>query len=142
MAAVERADQARDAVRRRFAGHDGSPSAVRRFLSDVLERWGVGLGTSRDNLLLLASELATNAVQHTHAGFTVSARMTGTRAHVDVYDGEAELPRSRKPRVDSDGGRGLVLVNHLASAWGAEPAAGGKVVWFELPLDDAPAIRP
>ena len=139
----ERANYVRNAARRRFAGHDFSPLAVRRFLSGVLEVWGVGVDTTRHNLLLLASELANNAVEHTYAGFAVSIRTVGAGARVEVHDTEAELPTLRQPTTGADRGWGLMLVDRLASAWGAEPATGGKVVWFELPLGpDEPVARP
>ena len=65
------------------------------------------------------------------------------RLHVDVYDTDVELPTLRQPTVDDERGRGLVFVNRLASEWGTKPAAGGKVVWFEMALSsDEPAGPP
>jgi hypothetical protein len=101
----------------------------------VLEGWGIVDGSTRDNVLLLASELASNAVEHTSTGFTVSIRVAGMQARVDVYDTRAVLPTLLQPTAETDHGRGLLLVDRLSSAWGASPAPGGKVVWFEVPLD-------
>jgi anti-sigma regulatory factor (Ser/Thr protein kinase) len=140
MGAGERADRVRNEAQREFDGDALSTGAVRRFLSGVLDDWGVGLGPIRDDALLLASELAANAAEHATNGFTVRIRTSGTRARVEVRDTETTLPKIRQPTIEADRGRGLVLVNRLASAWGAEPAAGGKIVWFELPLvPDGPA---
>lgn len=132
MVPSERAAGIRKA-RHRFAGTVFSPAAVRPFVKDVLERWGVGVD-SRDDAVLLVSELASNAVEHAPGGFTVGLRWVGTRMRVEVIDRGFAFPTIRKLPVDSERGRGLVLVDRLASAWGASPAAGGKVVWFELAI--------
>ena len=134
MAFDGRAIGRRHAARRRFPDRNFSPSAVRSFLSGVLDDWEIH-GSIRDDLLLVASELASNAVEHTSAGFTVSIRAAGAQARVDVYDTGAELPTLRDPAAETDHGRGLMLVDRLSSVWGASPAPGGKVVWFELALD-------
>ena len=139
---AQRADRGRNNAQREFESDALSAGAVRRFLSDVLDDWGVGLGPIRDDALLLGSELAANAAEHARNGFTVRIRTSGTRARVEVHDTEPTLPTIRPATVEADRGRGLVLVNRLASAWGAEPAAGGKIVWFELPLvSDGPAEK-
>ena len=54
---------------------------------------------------------------------------------------EVELPTLRKPTIEDERCRRLVFLNRLASDWGAKPAAGGKVVWFEVALssDGEPA---
>jgi hypothetical protein len=133
--AIERAQFGQTPVRRRFPGRDLSPSAVRRFLDDVLLDWGIAVGPTRDTVLLLGSELAGNAVEHTSTGFTVSIRVEGMQARIDVYDTGAVLPTLLQPTTEADHGRGLLLVDRLSSAWGASPAPGGKVVWFEVALD-------
>jgi hypothetical protein len=45
-------------------------------------------------------------------------------------------PRVTSPREDDEGGRGLWLVDRLASAWGTERGRRGKTVWFELPAKE------
>ncbi|MDJ0383674.1 ATP-binding protein [Streptomyces sp. G-G2] len=87
---------------------------------------------------LLATELVTNALVHTEQGAELSASLTATRLRVEVRDYTGRHPRPYVPTAD-DGthGRGLVLVQSLADAWGvnALDALGGvtgKIVWFEL----------
>jgi hypothetical protein len=60
------------------------------------------------------------------------ARVAGHRLRVEVRDDDPSPPvrRPRDPLATT--GRGLLLVNELASAWGSQPAGRGKVVWFEL----------
>ena len=52
---------------------------------------------------------------------------------VEITDPDDRLPSMAAPDPDALGGRGLIIVNGLASAWGVEPTTkGGKTVWFEL----------
>jgi PAS domain S-box-containing protein len=53
---------------------------------------------------------------------------------VEVFDSDMRLPRIRSAGETDEGGRGLYLVDQLASRWGARPTSDGKAVWFELPL--------
>lgn len=84
---------------------------------------------------LLITEIVTNALVHTGQGAEVSARLAAARLRVEVRDYASRRPLPYVPTAD-DGthGRGLVLVQELADAWGVdvvEPGRG-KVVWFEL----------
>jgi anti-sigma regulatory factor (Ser/Thr protein kinase) len=83
--------------------------------------------------LLLVSELVTNAVRHGEP--PVWLRIDGTRRlHVGVSDEGADLPMMERPGdVGAESGRGLLLVDALASDWGCDQEPGhGKTVWFEL----------
>ncbi|MFE5814536.1 ATP-binding protein [Streptomyces sp. NPDC056479] len=104
---------------------------TRRALRELLRHWGRP-GRS-DIAELLTSELVTNALVHTDrdAVFTATVGPDGLR--VEVRDFVARLPRPRVPNAD-DGtnGRGLILVQSLADAWGVRTHGVGKAVWFEL----------
>ncbi|MEV7616950.1 ATP-binding protein [Streptomyces sp. NPDC089799] len=108
---------------------------VRRDLREML-RYRCRADTA-DVAELLATELVTNALVHTDHGAEVSLRLAATRIRVEVRDGTARKPRPYVPIAD-DGthGRGLMLVQALADAWGVDPVHGGKVVWFELDPGD------
>ncbi len=84
---------------------------------------------------LLTSELVTNAVLHAATPFTVTLHLMEDRIRVDVADGNPVVPSIKDYAADAATGRGLTLFNTLASNWGVLPVVGGKIVWFELPVD-------
>ena len=87
-----------------------------------------------DTLLLCVSEVVTNAILHGSSTPTVTVHLGPDDVRVEVYDDDPTLPRPRRPDHGVPGGRGLLLLDRAASAWGADPHGDGKVVWFELPL--------
>jgi GAF domain-containing protein/anti-sigma regulatory factor (Ser/Thr protein kinase) len=84
---------------------------------------------------LLTSELVTNAVLHAATPFTVTVHLMTDRIRVDVADANPIVPSIKDYAADAATGRGLTLFNTLASDWGVQPVMGGKIVWFELPVD-------
>jgi GAF domain-containing protein len=86
---------------------------------------------------LLTSELVTNAVLHAATPFTVTLHLMTDRIRVDVADRSSVVPSVKDYATDAATGRGLTLFNTLASDWGVQPVMGGKIVWFELPVDYA-----
>ncbi|MDR2985719.1 MAG: ATP-binding protein, partial [Nocardiopsaceae bacterium] len=53
---------------------------------------------------------------------------------VEVFDSDLRLPLIRLAGENDEGGRGLYLVDQLASRWGSRPTEDGKAVWFEMPI--------
>jgi anti-sigma regulatory factor (Ser/Thr protein kinase) len=84
---------------------------------------------------LLTSELVTNAVLHAATPMCVTLHILPDRIRVDVADGEPSFPAIKEYGQDAATGRGLTLFNTLASNWGVQAVDGGKIVWFELPVD-------
>jgi len=81
---------------------------------------------------LLTSELVTNALVHGGGDASLSVGLVPGGVHVEVADA---LPGDLSPSAwsaEATSGRGLALVEALASAWGVRPSGSGKVVWFEL----------
>jgi anti-sigma regulatory factor (Ser/Thr protein kinase) len=109
-----------------------TPAAARRFVRAALE------SVETDPIVietaeLLTDELVTNAIVHAHSKSYLFVRAAKGAVRVEVTDPDDRLPSMAAPDTDALGGRGLVIVNGLASAWGVERAAdGGKTVWFEL----------
>ncbi|MFZ4156984.1 ATP-binding protein [Streptomyces griseoincarnatus] len=79
------------------------------------------------------SELVTNALVHTDRDAVLTADVGPWGLRVEVRDFTAREPRPR-PRTGNDttNGRGLVLVDSLADAWGVRRHGVGKSVWFAL----------
>ncbi|SCE27578.1 GAF domain-containing protein [Streptomyces sp. SolWspMP-sol7th] len=89
-----------------------------------------------DTAVLLTSELLGNVLVHTDQSAALAARLlghAGTRhLRVEVTDQGDELPHQQAPGELASSGRGLILLDLLASAWGVRPEPEGKTVWFEL----------
>ncbi|HVA07215.1 MAG TPA: ATP-binding protein, partial [Acidimicrobiales bacterium] len=84
---------------------------------------------------LLTSELVTNAVLHAGTPLCITLHILPDRVRVDVADGNPSFPAMKEYGKDAATGRGLTLFNSLASNWGVQAVDGGKIVWFELPVD-------
>jgi len=65
--------------------------------------------------------------------FTVRLRRGAASVWVEVFDPDLRLPRIRTAGETDEGGRGLYLVEQLATRWGSRPTPEGKAVWFEMP---------
>ncbi|MEU4147994.1 SpoIIE family protein phosphatase [Streptomyces parvulus] len=114
----------------------GDPEGLteaRHMIRAAVRSWGAR-GQS-DEIELVADELMTNALMHTEGSAVVTLRLlTGTdrRLRVEVEDSSSALPRRRDAGDDGVSGRGLLLVDALADAWGVEARGGGKCVWSEF----------
>jgi DNA-binding NarL/FixJ family response regulator len=112
-----------------------SARQARRFVDEVLGRWQCA--ALLDDVQLLVSELVTNAVVHAGSDVEVAVRLLGDSVRIEVVDrAPAASLRPSSPDHDAESGRGLMLVETMASAWGVEPIDGGKSVWFEIPRID------
>ena len=111
----------------------GSAAMARAFVAGVA---GESLSaTDRDTLLLLTSELVTNAIRFGGSDdLVVHVRPYGTNLRVEVEDTSEDLPQQRSADDLDEHGRGLHIVAALAHDWGAHMvnSAQGvrKVVWF------------
>ena len=112
---------------------DGSASRVARRW--VNERFGDH--PRQADLLLLVSELVTNAALHARTESELSIGIDEGTVRVEVRDGSDVLPVAKHYSTTASTGRGLLLVDQLADRWGAEAERVGKVVWFELDLEAA-----
>lgn len=120
-------------------GDAQAPGHARRFLADVL--CPIHATRVLDEALLLVSELVGNAVRHGLPPVEVDVRCDGgDMLEVRVRDSLTAQPKLKHVDLDSEGGRGIALVDLLSDQWGTEPEPGGKVVWFRLSLSVAPPV--
>lgn len=127
---------------RSFADTPDSPSAARAFVRRTLQSWE--LDELEDVLLLLVSELATNVVLHARTGYDVSLDLHPEVVRLSVLDDSASGPVRRRTGLRSATGRGLALVETLATDWGRteERKLGhrAKGIWCEVPLGAATPV--
>ena len=112
------------------------PSEVERGRKHVADSCREYDGDLACTAMLLASELITNALEHGSGTITLLVTHGPDRVRVDVTDESPLQPSSRVAGPDEEGGRGLLIVEHLASAWGMELLGQGraKSVWFTLDI--------
>ncbi len=109
-------------------------SVARRQLRELLHDWSNEEHV--DSAVLLLSETLANVLLHTDVDALVLAEVSGEkgerRLRVEVTDGGDDLPHKRRPGELASSGRGLMLIELLADAWGVVPRGQGKSIWFEL----------
>ncbi len=102
------------------------------------------VGGPADIAALLTTEVVANAVRHGGGGpVRLRAALSPAGLRVEVDDSASTVPGPpRDAACHEESGRGLMLIDVLASAWGVEPRPDGKCVWFELSdAEPAPAAR-
>ena len=108
-----------------------SPREARARAARELEDWGDA--DARHAVLLLISELVTNAVVHARSTVTVDLAVTDDGpVLVRVHDESPVRPIARRHHADRPGGRGLHLLESLAARLGVEQTGTGKSIWFEV----------
>ncbi|GHE04072.1 SpoIIE family protein phosphatase [Streptomyces alanosinicus] len=109
-------------------------SEARQHLRELLHDWAET--EQVDSAVLLVSEMVTNVLVHTDADALLLAEVLGEagarRLRVEVTDAGDDLPHRRRPGELASSGRGLMLIELLADAWGVDPRGEGKSIWFEL----------
>jgi len=112
----------------------GAARRARAFVRDAVHSWRLQSGVS-DVAQLLTDELVANVVRHVGAPMQVRAMWRRSCIRVEVDDPSVQRPVRRDPDPSEDHGRGILLVESLASAWGVELRRDGKTVWFEVALN-------
>jgi anti-sigma regulatory factor (Ser/Thr protein kinase) len=117
-------------ARRDFGADVDAPRVARRFVVETLATWGAERIAA--DASLVASELATNAVQHASSRFSVELRAAADSVRLSVRDYSTVRPQRRAHLPGRPSGRGLRIVAALADAWGVETTSDGKVLWAEM----------
>ncbi|MER7740515.1 ATP-binding protein [Streptomyces sp. NPDC096538] len=112
---------------------------ARRWARSRLAGSGIGVDEPlAETLILLVSELVTNAVVHTGCPAVLRLSLPGQGAaeevtvRLEVADRSGRAPVPRCVDGDATGGRGLALVDGLADRWGWSTEGTGKRIWCEL----------
>lgn len=114
-----------------------SAGRARRWVDDLLDSCDVPHSRRRD-VMLLTSEVVTNAIRHGAPPVHVRIRVDDTAIRLEVDDQSTDNPVVREPGLYDAGGRGMQLVDRFATTWGVDVHDGGKQVWFEIPREAAP----
>ena len=121
-------------VRRRFRRHPRQVAQARAFVAGAL----AGRSQLQETARLLVSETVTSTLAQSPAGqeagsFQVGYALVADRLHVEVADDGGPTRLRRRIRgVHSTAGRGLQVVQALASRWGVRESPSGRTIWFEL----------
>jgi anti-sigma regulatory factor (Ser/Thr protein kinase) len=113
-----------------------STTLARRFVLDALSTWG--FSDLADTAALLTSEVVTNAVLHARTDLRIDVVRLRDGVTVEVSDGSRRGLIRRRQSREATTGRGLELLERLASAWSVVPSGGGKTVRFTLLAGDDP----
>jgi anti-sigma regulatory factor (Ser/Thr protein kinase) len=114
-------------ARRRIVPDRDAPGHARSAVQEFCQLHRVG--GDRDAAQLVASELVTNAVVHAGTTIELTLRLMAPMLHIGVRDGGTGRPHVADVDESSESGRGLMLVDALASSWGTFFPDTGKVVW-------------
>jgi len=92
----------------------------------------------RRTVVLVVSELVTNAVQHAEPPYGIVVAVDDGLIRIDVLDHGSQVPAESPEPADGDqrpNGRGLGIVRRLAHEWGVERTEdGAKNVWADVPV--------
>ncbi|MFB8394810.1 SpoIIE family protein phosphatase [Streptomyces yangpuensis] len=122
--------------------HQADPeglSDARYALRQALRDWGVP--ELADDVEVAAGELLVNALLHTDGGAVLTMEVLPEpvrRIRLWVKDRSSVWPRRRSPGEAATTGRGLLLVDALATHWGVESRGDGKAVWCEFDVGGSP----
>lgn len=107
--------------------------SARRLVMVMLQLWRWSIKDRRTDVVLLASEIVTNAVEHAESEINLLLELTQSDGwlRVSLADGSSLRPMVREMDHRRPRGRGMQMVEHVAQRWGVDDVAGGKRVWFE-----------
>ena len=109
-------------------------SKARRTTRDTLISWG--LGDLADDMVVVVSELVTNAVQHGEGPIAMVLMQRDDTVLAEIADASPSLPVPRTQSTEGESGRGLSLVEAFSDKWGCRTRRSrrGKWVWCSRSL--------
>jgi anti-sigma regulatory factor (Ser/Thr protein kinase) len=122
-------------VETHFPATAEAPQSARAFLRTALQTWKLdGFGEVTE---LLTDELVANVVRHVGSPVTLRATSEGATLRIEVDDPSTDVPVLQHPETHDASGRGILLVDALATKWGTDVHDDGKTVWFEIDVSTA-----
>jgi anti-sigma regulatory factor (Ser/Thr protein kinase) len=115
-------------VKTRLAGDERAPRAARAYVVRQLETSALPDGVLAEDVVLITSELVTNAVRAGAHWIDLTLRISRRRLELLVADDADGRPVLVEADDDATRGRGLGIVDHWTDAWEVTPRARGKVV--------------
>lgn len=113
-------------------GTDDDPFAWDEALEGPAD-WDAERQAVSEDVLMVVSELVTNACLHAGGPLELVLHCTVERLRIEVSDPSPVPPRPRRqPDPAVPGGHGLVVLGRLARSWGSAPSGTGKTVWAEI----------
>ncbi|AVV47471.1 ATP-binding protein [Streptomyces sp. P3] len=123
-----------------FVAEPREAAALRRLMRLHLGLWG--LPEVVEDAQLCVTELLSNVIAHVGPGTptTLSVSMNGGCLRIEMEDPDTRaLPVVLQAGADSEGGRGMALIDAMAVRWGVEPRTDRKVTWCELAAEPGPS---
>ena len=118
-------------VRLELPAHAASVARARAFVRKVCREAGLPFELC-DTAVLLTSETVTNSFRHGKGGARLAVTAGDDGLLVEVGDDDPRAPHPRRSDPEALNGRGMTIVDLLASDWGSYAAPVGKIVWFRL----------
>ncbi|WP_225825730.1 ATP-binding protein [Streptomyces naphthomycinicus] len=107
---------------------DSQIKTARDWARARLDELGWAATDTADDVLLVVSELVTNAHVHAHSTAQLVMSWDNECLHIAVHDSSPVLPEPRHPGALQPGGRGVLLMDALADRWEVHPCPHGKTV--------------
>lgn len=110
----------------------GALAELRRWARSWLEQHPTR-GVDPDNVVLSMTELVTNSIKHGAGPVHVELTEDTDNLVLIVSDTSEEMPLRPEASLDVETGRGILILDSLATRWGVQPEpGGGKTVWCEF----------
>lgn len=119
-----------------------SAAAIAVARNEAADAVGASYPELSEDVRLVISELATNAVRHAGTPFRVHAVLGPRSVRVEVEDRSPALPVLRRPALGAPSGRGFHLIAAVCRRWGVRVDEHGKGVWVELTPHPSADVNP
>lgn len=110
--------------------HPSATADARALVDEACRRWRIT--DLADTAALIVTELVANGIQHAGSPMRLTLSLRDRHLHVSLRDGSSLMPRRTTADEELESGRGLLIIEALAVAWGSVAVTDGKVVWVTL----------